>query len=76
MIGDADNEDMDDDNLPECPLHIQKAQSHDYQPSVESDVVCIPSDHKNPRAASSKTSSTSVISVPGPSTSKRDECYK
>ena len=77
MVGAADNEGtkFNDDDLPEGPLHIQKAESHDYQPTV--DVVSMPSDHENARAAGSKTSSTSVIDVPGPSSSKRaNETYK
>ena len=64
-----DNEDFDDDDLPESPLHIQKT------PSRSVDVIS-PRPSENTRAASSKTSSTSVIDVPGPSSSKTDESYK
>ena len=56
---------MDDDDLPESPLHTQKA------PSVDVD-----NPSENTRAASSKTSTTYVANVLGPSSSKTDEFYR
>ena len=61
----VNDEDVDDDDLPESPLHTQKAQSVDVDNPSE-----------NTRAASSKTSTTSVANVPGPSSSKIDESYR
>ena len=71
MMADVDSEDTDDDDdLPESPLHIHKAQSYDYQPSVDLD-------HRNTREeTNSKTGSTSGINAAGPSSSKGDESYK
>ena len=71
MIKDTDSdEESENDYLPESPFLIQQAQCiNNDQPYID---VSTSSDHEK---SNFKTSSTSTY-VPGPSSSKTDECYR
>ena len=71
MIKDADSdEDSENDYLPESIFLIQQAQRNNNDQSFIN--VSTSSDHEK---SNFKTSSTSTY-APGPSSSKKDECYK